>query len=89
MLLFIYFSLYRAQTQDEALLKFDAFAHRIPPFVQMVRKCKKHLQCIKISRMQVKEMYNVPGLQKICDILSENPTWSIAHLVAYFNLVGL
>lgn len=35
----------------------------------------------------VKEMYNVPGLQKICDILTENPSWSVAHLVAHFNLV--
>ena len=34
-----------------------------------------------------KEYYNVPGLQKICDILTENPSWSIAHLVAHFNLV--
>lgn len=35
----------------------------------------------------VKEYYNVPGLQKICDILTENPSWSLAHLVAHFNLV--
>lgn len=53
-----------------------------------------------------KEMYNIPGLQKvnilpsslfidfirnllkqICDILAENPSWSLAHLVAHFNLV--
>ncbi|XP_037045409.1 85/88 kDa calcium-independent phospholipase A2 isoform X2 [Bradysia coprophila] len=33
-----------------------------------------------------KEMFTVSGLQKICDILSENPSWSIAHLVAFFNL---
>ena len=31
-------------------------------------------------------MYNINGLQKLCDILSENPSWSLAHLVAYFNL---
>jgi calcium-independent phospholipase A2 len=35
----------------------------------------------------VKEMYNIPGIQKICDILTENPSWSITHLVAHFNLV--
>jgi calcium-independent phospholipase A2 len=35
----------------------------------------------------VREMYNVPGLQKICDVLAENPSWSLAHLVAYFNFV--
>jgi calcium-independent phospholipase A2 len=34
-----------------------------------------------------KEMYNIPGLQKICDILTENPSWSITHLVAHFNMV--
>jgi len=50
--------------------RFEAFTHRVPNFVQMVR-----------------EMYNIPGLQKICDVLAENPSWSIAHLVAYFNLV--
>lgn len=63
-------SLFRAQTQDEATTRFEAFQHRVPNFVQMVR-----------------EMYNVPGLQKICDVLAENPSWSIAHLVSYFNLV--
>lgn len=31
-------------------------------------------------------MFNANGLQKICDILIENPSWSLAHLVAYFNL---
>lgn len=31
-------------------------------------------------------MYNVNGLQKICDVLLENQSWSIAHLIAYFNL---
>jgi calcium-independent phospholipase A2 len=31
-------------------------------------------------------MFHVNGLQKICDCLSENPSWSLAHLVAYFNL---
>uniref|UniRef100_A0A1I8P9V4 Uncharacterized protein n=1 Tax=Stomoxys calcitrans TaxID=35570 RepID=A0A1I8P9V4_STOCA len=35
----------------------------------------------------VNEFYNVSGLQKLSDILSENPSWSITHLVAYFNLV--
>lgn len=30
-------------------------------------------------------MNNVSGLQKICDALIENPSWSIAHLAAYFN----
>uniref|UniRef100_A0A336LZK7 phospholipase A2 n=1 Tax=Culicoides sonorensis TaxID=179676 RepID=A0A336LZK7_CULSO len=33
-----------------------------------------------------KEMYNLNGLQKICDALIENPSWSLTHLVAYFNL---
>lgn len=32
-------------------------------------------------------MFTVSGLQKICDVLSENPSWSITHLVAYFNLI--
>lgn len=31
-------------------------------------------------------MFTVAGLQKVCDVLSENPSWSVAHLVAYFNL---
>jgi calcium-independent phospholipase A2 len=64
------YSLYRAQTQEDAIRRFEAFVSRVPNFVQMV-----------------KEMYNIPGLQKICDILAENPSWSLAHLVAQFNLV--
>lgn len=35
----------------------------------------------------VKEYFNVAGLQKICDALSTNPSWTLAHLVAYYNLV--
>lgn len=31
-------------------------------------------------------MYNIGGLQKLCDILLENPSWTIAHLISYFNL---
>lgn len=32
------------------------------------------------------QMYSVNGLQKVCDVLLENPSWSIAHLIANFNL---
>lgn len=31
-------------------------------------------------------MHSINGIQKVCDILLENPSWSIAHLIAYFNL---
>ncbi|XP_035912464.1 85/88 kDa calcium-independent phospholipase A2 isoform X3 [Anopheles stephensi] len=34
----------------------------------------------------VREMYNINGLQKLCDVLIENPSWSLAHIVAFFNL---
>ncbi|XP_076272916.1 calcium-independent phospholipase A2 VIA isoform X3 [Rhynchophorus ferrugineus] len=33
-----------------------------------------------------KEMCNVNGLQKICDVLSEHQSWTVAHLAAYFAL---
>ncbi|XP_075164146.1 calcium-independent phospholipase A2 VIA isoform X1 [Haematobia irritans] len=64
------FSLFRSPSQQEAEDKFNAFLHRLPLFVSIV-----------------KEFYNVNGLQKLSDILTENPSWSITHLVAYFNLV--
>lgn len=32
-------------------------------------------------------MYTVNGVQKICDELTKNPSWSVAHLIAFFNLV--
>lgn len=32
------------------------------------------------------QYYNINGLQKVCDALADNPSWSLAHLVAYFNL---
>ncbi|KAG5681964.1 hypothetical protein PVAND_011364 [Polypedilum vanderplanki] len=63
------YSLFRAETQEEALARFEAYTHRVPNFVTMVN-----------------QYYNIPGLQKVCDLLTENPSWSIAHLVAYFNL---
>ncbi|CAH1987398.1 unnamed protein product [Acanthoscelides obtectus] len=33
-----------------------------------------------------KEMCNVHGLQKLCDILTEHPSWTLAHLAAHFGL---
>ncbi|CAG9771001.1 unnamed protein product [Ceutorhynchus assimilis] len=33
-----------------------------------------------------KEMCNINGLQKICDILANHPSWTLAHLAAYFAL---
>ncbi|XP_019877346.2 85/88 kDa calcium-independent phospholipase A2 isoform X2 [Aethina tumida] len=33
-----------------------------------------------------KDMCHVAGLQKICDTLNEHPTWTLAHLAAYFSL---
>lgn len=35
----------------------------------------------------VKEFFTVNGLQKICDALAEHPSWTLAHLIAYYNLV--
>lgn len=64
------FSLYRAETQDIAMERFETFTHRVPNFVAMVSA-----------------YYNIPGLQKLCDLLIENPSWSLGHLVAHFNLV--
>lgn len=32
------------------------------------------------------QMYNMNGLQKLCDILIEHPSWSLAHVIAHFNL---
>ena len=26
-------------------------------------------------------------MQKLCDTLTENPSWSLTHLIAYYNLV--
>lgn len=31
-------------------------------------------------------MYNVQGVQKICDVLVDHPSWNLAHLAAYFGL---
>lgn len=36
---------------------------------------------------KVKTMYNVTDLKMICEILNVNPSWSMAHLVAYFGYV--
>lgn len=31
-------------------------------------------------------MYNIGKIQKLCDTLTEHPTWTLAHLAAYFAL---
>lgn len=46
-----------------------------------------HLLAISaISPSNTTQMYNITGLQKLCDILLENPSWTIAHLMVFFNL---
>ncbi|XP_062542615.1 85/88 kDa calcium-independent phospholipase A2 isoform X5 [Armigeres subalbatus] len=34
----------------------------------------------------IRELYNINGLQKLCDTLIEYPSWSLAHIIAHFNL---
>ncbi|XP_055531513.1 85/88 kDa calcium-independent phospholipase A2 isoform X2 [Wyeomyia smithii] len=34
----------------------------------------------------VREMYTINGLQKLCDTLIEHPSWTLAHVIAHFNL---
>lgn len=63
------FSLYRAQTQEEAEDKFNLLFQRLPTFVGIVTK-----------------MCNVNGLQSLCDVLIANPSWTLTHLIAHFNL---
>lgn len=31
-------------------------------------------------------MWNLNGLQKICDCLTEHPSWTLAHMAAHFAL---
>lgn len=98
---FLFLSLYRASTQAEAEEKFNAFLHRLPVFVGIAKEVIHDSQLLFNSFNQLfflflffflsaaavpVQMYNINGLQKICDILLENPSWSIAHLVAHFNL---
>ncbi|KAK5642233.1 hypothetical protein RI129_008400 [Pyrocoelia pectoralis] len=33
-----------------------------------------------------KDLCNLNGIQRVCDTLTENPTWTLAHLAAYFSL---
>lgn len=33
-----------------------------------------------------KDFCNLNGIQRICDVLAEHPTWTLAHLAAYFAL---
>lgn len=33
-----------------------------------------------------KDFCNLNGIQRVCDTLIENPTWTLAHLAAYFSL---
>jgi hypothetical protein len=32
------------------------------------------------------QVCNLGGIQKLCDVLQENPMWTVAHLAAYFSL---
>ncbi|CAG9864303.1 unnamed protein product [Phyllotreta striolata] len=36
-----------------------------------------------------KEMFNLNGLQKLCDVLVDHPTWTLAHVAAHFALYDL
>lgn len=45
-----------------------------------------YLQLFLLFHPRIPQMYNITGLQKLCDILLENPSWTIAHLIVFFNL---
>jgi calcium-independent phospholipase A2 len=32
------------------------------------------------------QICNLSGIQKLCDALQENPTWTAAHLASFFAL---
>lgn len=84
------FSLYRSPLQQDAEEKFNTFMQRLPVFVGIVKEVSHHHQSkstlFKLFSSLL-QYYSVNGLQKVCDALSENPSWTLAHLVAYFNLL--
>lgn len=60
--------------------------YRAQTLAEAEEKFECFSQRLPVFVIVVKEMFNVQGLQKLCDCLIENPSWSLAHLIAYFNL---
>nr|XP_023018736.1 85/88 kDa calcium-independent phospholipase A2 isoform X2 [Leptinotarsa decemlineata] len=65
-------------SQNFSLFRTDSLDEAEAKFVTLKDKLPLFIEVSK-------EMCNVHGLQKICDVLSEHPTWTLAHLAAYFG----
>ncbi|XP_030372689.1 85/88 kDa calcium-independent phospholipase A2 isoform X2 [Scaptodrosophila lebanonensis] len=72
-------------TSDSNTTSFSLY--RSPVQQEAEDKFNAFMQRLPVFVSIVKEYYNVNGLQKVCDALSENPSWSLTHLIAFFNLV--
>nr|XP_016934783.1 85/88 kDa calcium-independent phospholipase A2 isoform X1 [Drosophila suzukii] len=72
-------------TSDSNTTSFSLY--RSPVQQEAEERFNAFLQRLPVFVSIVKEYYNVNGLQKACDALAENPSWTLSHLIAYFNLV--
>ncbi|KAL7735011.1 hypothetical protein ACLKA6_011274 [Drosophila palustris] len=81
----VYEIILQRPTSDSNTSSFSLY--RSPLQQDAEEKFNTFMQRLPIFVGIVKEYYSVNGLQKVCDALSENPSWTLAHLVAYFNLL--
>ncbi|KAH8257606.1 hypothetical protein KR038_011853 [Drosophila bunnanda] len=81
----VYEIILQRPTSDSNTTSFSLY--RSPVQSEAEERFNAFLQRLPVFVSIVKEYYNVNGLQKTCDTLAENPSWSLAHLIAYFNLV--
>ncbi|XP_017081157.1 85/88 kDa calcium-independent phospholipase A2 isoform X2 [Drosophila eugracilis] len=81
----VYEIILQRPTSDSSTTSFSLY--RSPVQQEAEERFNAFLQRLPVFVSIVKEYYNVNGLQKVCDALAENPSWTLSHLIAYFNLV--
>ncbi|KAH1008810.1 hypothetical protein HUJ05_009332 [Dendroctonus ponderosae] len=81
------FSLYRANNLEDAEIKFIALHEKLPVFIEIAKEVgSDQWRRVAVLEAQLFQMCNVNGLQKLCDIIFEYPSWTLAHIAAYCAL---
>ncbi|KAI8040718.1 hypothetical protein M5D96_006661 [Drosophila gunungcola] len=81
----VYEIILQRPTSDSNTTSFSLY--RSPVQQEAEERFNAFMQRLPVFVSIVKEYYNVNGLQKACDALAENPSWTLSHLIAYFNLI--
>lgn len=81
----LFFSLLRCDSREESENKFVCFKEIVPIFIKVAKDVSFRSVEADASYVVDLQMCNINGLQKLCDTLTQHPSWTLAHVAAHFG----